>query len=104
MNVVVIGAGPRIRSRLTKRFRDGHDPLAASRGSRRSAVDVAMADTAIHPIERSLPPADPLALDPLSPTAIGPSGDTSSLAGPLALDPLGPIAPPPDERWFRPAY
>jgi hypothetical protein len=48
---------------------------------RRSEPNVALADAAIHPIEH-----------------------TRSAADPLALDPLSPIAPPPGDRWFRPAH
>jgi hypothetical protein len=48
---------------------------------RRSEPNVALADAAIHPIEY-----------------------TRSAARPLALDPLSPIAPPPGDRWFRPAH
>jgi hypothetical protein len=44
--------------------------------------------------------ADPLALDPLSPTALRPARFAATLAPahPLALDPLGPAVPPPDDR------
>jgi hypothetical protein len=44
--------------------------------------------------------ADPLALDPLSPTALRPGrfAATHAPADPLALDPLGPVVPQPDDR------
>jgi hypothetical protein len=44
--------------------------------------------------------ADPLALDPLSPTALRPARFAATLVpvDPLALDPLGPAVPPPDDR------
>lgn len=51
----------------------GHDAVPG-----RGDPNVAPAEAAVHPIDRTL--SDPLALDPLSPIA------------------------PPDKRWFRPAH
>jgi hypothetical protein len=48
----------------------------------------------------SCPPADPLAIDPLSPIGLRPARLAATLApaDPLALDPLGPIVPRPADR------
>jgi hypothetical protein len=42
-------------------------------------------------VEEAGSPADPLALEPLSPAVSRPMADSYSTADPLALDPLGPI-------------
>jgi hypothetical protein len=52
------------------------------------------------PSTASRPPADPLALDPLSPIALRPARFAATLApaAPLALDPLGLAIPQPGDH------
>jgi hypothetical protein len=59
--------------------------------TRQSDPHGTVAYAAARPVEHVRPPADPLALDPLSPVVGRPTRYTQSPADPLALDPLGPI-------------